>query len=196
MVCFKCGKLGHAEAECMPIEENTEGGDMIIHNKPAPDHQKKPEEKENFGSWMLVKKPVRKRNPKQDKTAGIGNTNTGGALGKDKRGESGAQPRMSNNSGNIGENQGIGSRFSILDNQEEDILEADMGEDKEGEQNNEGNIFGTTNLGDNSQKFLPNIAFSSFDKEKNLSANNAKNKSKKKFLPKFILKRKNKLRSM
>ena len=71
LLCFHCGKVGH-KAETCPTNHSTEGGNVIpttqdvntLRTDPIiaiPMH--KPESVEQFGPWMLVKKPSRKKNP-------------------------------------------------------------------------------------------------------------------------------------
>lgn len=137
MLCFKCGKLGHTREDCsMHIQdmnlEVVEINKQLEHTSIKDQtHHHKPEEHEEFGSWMLDKKPVRKRPTKQ------GNTNSGAnttANGGSK--VSGKEVVQANQSGlktgphphaNQGENNGKGSRFAIL---------VEQG-DKEGEYNQE-----------------------------------------------------------
>lgn len=77
-----------------------------------------PEERENFGTWMLVKKPVRKHNPKQaNQTTGANTTTSGGTREVDKAAVQGAQ--IGRNTDKVthniqGEKSANGSRFAIL----------------------------------------------------------------------------------
>ncbi|XP_021838157.2 uncharacterized protein [Spinacia oleracea] len=166
MICFKCGTMGHNEEECSTFKQPEAPQDNLVtitnqlmHSSVQDDSiHKAPEEEEDFGSWMLVKKPVRKRVTKQDRggqNTGKGNSN--GATGTGKSGPHKERYGEPNQHAINGVNHGIGSRFSLLANQlnmEGEIL---------GEENTESNtnkdtdsvigspnIF-TVNLGDNSQ---------------------------------------------
>ncbi|XP_021735747.1 uncharacterized protein LOC110702350 [Chenopodium quinoa] len=76
MICFKCGKLGHAEDECPMSHVESQNAAMTVHNNPLHNHNPKTEENEDFGSWMMVKKPGHKKQTKQDKNP-IGGTKSG-----------------------------------------------------------------------------------------------------------------------
>jgi len=68
LICFKCGKVGHKEEHCplcptevqdeVPKETKSYIDPTTITPNP------RPENTEDFGSWMLVKKPQRKHQPK------------------------------------------------------------------------------------------------------------------------------------
>ena len=75
MICFKCGWQGHREENCVSDNQDT-------HIKSEPDHHASPTDEGNFlqqestyGSWMLVKKPPRRCNNRQQSPA---NRNRGG----------------------------------------------------------------------------------------------------------------------
>ncbi|XP_021717949.1 uncharacterized protein LOC110685734 [Chenopodium quinoa] len=120
----------------------------------------KPEEKEDFESWMLVKKPTRKKPGKSangpDEAA---NVLPGGSAGQDKGGAGGEQPRVE--IGNIlrktdvGKNHGNGSRFFALEietialDKEQNMEVEDM---VDSPKDREGTIFSSINLGENSQQ--------------------------------------------
>ncbi|KAJ8422017.1 hypothetical protein Cgig2_007567 [Carnegiea gigantea] len=77
-ICFKCGKVEHGDESCptYPMKENQDPTirEKAIRTDPTaafPIHR--PECMEEFGPWMLVKKPIRKKNLK---------TNNGGAREK------------------------------------------------------------------------------------------------------------------
>lgn len=72
MVCFRCGKLGHAEENCQPEQPKKAMVIDQINAKPKDysineENNHKPEENEDFGSWMLVKKLIRKRPVRHEK---------------------------------------------------------------------------------------------------------------------------------
>lgn len=128
MVCFKCGTLGHNEEVCpllrtRALEENAVKNinDQLQNTTINNSHTvtKKPEEEEDFGSWMLVKKPIRKRPPRQSKANHVaGKLNNGGAKVADQHGQTGGNSIMETVNTVVAANQGIGSRFSILRDQD------------------------------------------------------------------------------
>lgn len=140
MVCYKCGRLDHQESECpallqadietsQPMVDQLQG--ISTHSKPNPS---RPENGEDFGSWMLVKKPVRKRTPRTEKTTTVvGKTTPSGHTVGEKvnPGKSGPTLASVTAATNLGENHGTGSRFSILKMQDMDTDKAseDMVED-------------------------------------------------------------------
>ena len=75
MLYYKCGKLGHVEDQCASrMQTDTMVIDTV--NDQLNDHGKqhnappaKPKDIDDYGDWMLVKKPGRKHNPKTDKAA-------------------------------------------------------------------------------------------------------------------------------
>ncbi|XP_021757939.1 uncharacterized protein LOC110722976 [Chenopodium quinoa] len=70
MVCFNCGKLGHVADDCKPQEVMANNQNVRIEENPLFKPNNKPEEAEDFVSWMLVKKPIRKYVPRQPKPSG------------------------------------------------------------------------------------------------------------------------------
>jgi len=74
MICFKCGKQGHKEESCpLTHQENLQGSPAKSkdHNADAQDtmHMVSCENNQLYGSWMLVKKPVRRKTSKQEPQA-------------------------------------------------------------------------------------------------------------------------------
>ena len=70
MICFNCGKIGHAEEKCPDHLHSGEDMDLNEAN-PAPNTpiqpSPQPDEAHDFGEWMLVKKPPpRRRAPRVD----------------------------------------------------------------------------------------------------------------------------------
>lgn len=123
MVCFKCGKNGHNEEECPMLStdknpamaavndqlENISIESNVVHSKIL---EHRPEVTEDYGSWMLVKKPPRKRNPRPEKTNVTGvNTTIGGPVIFGKNGNMGTKQSTPIFQAQKG---GSGSRFSIL----------------------------------------------------------------------------------
>ncbi|XP_074289440.1 uncharacterized protein LOC141614592 [Silene latifolia] len=119
MICFKCGRLGHLVSECSfdPSKlspnthdpQNEQDTDTILmepvtENVPVPVPQ---EPESNFGEWMFVKKPPRRKpQPKNDYlTPATGN-------------------QQGSNIFNYGKNQSnnYGTRFQILANQSQNNL--------------------------------------------------------------------------
>ena len=68
MICFHCGKQGHKEDSC-PLKsattsEEVNGPNQVMVNLDK-SPSRRPEVDELYGSWMLVKKPVRRRATRQ-----------------------------------------------------------------------------------------------------------------------------------
>ncbi|XP_074289370.1 uncharacterized protein LOC141614525 [Silene latifolia] len=72
LICFKCGKLGHSMEQCfvgdsnvntMEHDSNTEQGQGVIteSNDKSLEAGLRPEEKDDFGAWIMVKKPQRRK---------------------------------------------------------------------------------------------------------------------------------------
>ena len=79
MVYLHCGKQGHKEDSCpMKLTENlvvTEQASNVNHEH---QDQPRPEENENYGTWILVRKPARGRTSKQtNQVGGRGGDRTG-----------------------------------------------------------------------------------------------------------------------
>lgn len=118
MVCYKCGKLGHGEEACPNLHlpnrrEEMDNDQQIATPIEADQFKDKPEEKELFGSWMLVKKPPRRRSPRTEKIQiQEAPTTSGGAVifGKNfPGGNKSTTPDAAKNG-----NGASGSRFSIF----------------------------------------------------------------------------------
>ena len=61
LICFECGQIGHKE-DCCPLHPTAEVGDIAQHAVRYQDLTVAvptitPEYMEEYGSWMLVKKP-------------------------------------------------------------------------------------------------------------------------------------------
>lgn len=180
MVCFKCGRMSHNEDTCpttaslsnnevMELNEQLQDTTISSNSLVMKQHVKNPEENETFGSWMLVKKPVRKRGPRVEKNnqeGGNNPTRATTAAGKNPA----YMPNQGNKSHatNQGEKRGTGSRFSVLENP----INANIGDIGKSQENNifakdiilegessgaikDSNIFPTVELGDNSLE-IPN----------------------------------------
>lgn len=170
MVCFKCGTLGHNEEACPTMQApridtgTMEDINMQLQNtsiNPSIQQKDRPEELEDFGSWMLVKKPVRKRNPRQEKAnQAAGNTSTGGARMADRNGQRGENLGRNPVNGNTSGIQGVGSRYAVLENQvnvnEASHKVTDMPTRKENQSavNDEDSPPSTVDLGAQSQSVL------------------------------------------
>lgn len=82
-VCFNCGKTGHAEEGCplLNVDKNLDTQSALASindhlrstsigtkEQGMDQHTTRPEEHEDFGSWMLVKNPVQKENASTGET--------------------------------------------------------------------------------------------------------------------------------
>ncbi|XP_021755445.1 uncharacterized protein LOC110720702 [Chenopodium quinoa] len=75
MVCYKCVRMGHDADQCAPttsidnmvVDEGNKQLDNTACEVPAPPPVIRPEEKDEYGDWMLVKKPGRRKISKPDK---------------------------------------------------------------------------------------------------------------------------------
>ncbi|XP_074287844.1 uncharacterized protein LOC141612999 [Silene latifolia] len=88
MICFKCGKLGHNSEACHKGHELSEEARILgteqlnstenIANPNSLEAGLRPEEKDDFGNWMMVSKPQRKKSVqaqgKQGQTSGQSTT--------------------------------------------------------------------------------------------------------------------------
>lgn len=116
--------MDHNEEHCLPVVPNEQEGNMVLNNdqllitRNDDDNQKtgkppsNPENTEDFVSWMLVKKPIRKRTPRPEKNPNQGATSTmGGPVVVGGTGSSGFGQQNRNIQAEKG---GSGSRFSVL----------------------------------------------------------------------------------
>lgn len=128
LICFNCGCWGHSVQDCnasVNAEVRMEQEDPPQNiSELDPPIKERPELAENFGDWMLVRKPTRKRPPRLEVKDGSGGRNavsiqppppspakTDGAVIQNLKPNS---PRAK--SRQVSEIQGEGSRFSILEN--------------------------------------------------------------------------------
>ncbi|XP_056690284.1 uncharacterized protein [Spinacia oleracea] len=67
-ICFKCGHLGHKDAECPKFEASLTttdvgvGGELVERPREAEKKAQKPEEHDSYGAWMLVQRAPRRTN--------------------------------------------------------------------------------------------------------------------------------------
>ncbi|KAL2923359.1 hypothetical protein RDABS01_014850 [Bienertia sinuspersici] len=66
LICYHCGKINHKEEECPLLKAQEKDTD---HEQKEDSHVQEihPEEAENIGSWILVRKPTRTRGPAKSK---------------------------------------------------------------------------------------------------------------------------------
>ncbi|XP_021839952.1 uncharacterized protein [Spinacia oleracea] len=126
LVCYKCGVAGHNDEKCPSNspsinEEINNINDHLAQTSINTNEQakSKPEEQENFWSWMLVKKPIRKRNPRVDKAGQVAGRPPSG--GEKTAGKTTTLKEHANFSNHHAKSENIlesGSRFSALENQD------------------------------------------------------------------------------
>lgn len=134
MICYNCGKMGHTASECSKEQDHVmdEMGHVIepIHNPafvPQGATLTKPEEQEAFGSWMLVKKPGRKRIPRPERpnvvvdppAQGVAPIIPNPRATVSSAGKNESIPPKSQPSREI---NGRGSRFSVLETENEEVV--------------------------------------------------------------------------
>jgi len=65
MICFKCGRQGHKEESCPMDHQADQTNSASEPHVAAPAIQSTAPHERDYGSWMLVKKPQRRRNNRQ-----------------------------------------------------------------------------------------------------------------------------------
>lgn len=148
MICFSCGKIGHSDDKCIAVKDATDNDMHTTEPNAQGINTEHPHliEDQDFGSWMMVKKPPpRKRPPRPEKQPESNRSAT-------KPPNHGQPKNAQNQAGNLG-----GSRFTVLGEQgqqtnrdfrEHNIPPKDMGTEEIT------NSFGTVDLGKDSQ--VPN----------------------------------------
>ena len=159
LICFNCGCWGHSAQECPPrVDAETN----MVHDAPPHTNQVnedqskvRPELEHNFGDWMMVRKPIRKRPPRIDVQGGAGDRPVVAepppgppqvnSVGKTIQNLNRPPPRAQNDLTSA--IQGEGSRFSVLEgiNNDLPILEDVV------EEVFEKPSYATVNLGESSQ---------------------------------------------
>lgn len=175
MICFKCGCWGHNSSDCptnvmvaAAMEQPPQGHEMeddVTRVAPHTTHIS-PELEADFGEWMMVKKIIRKRQPRANQFLVPGGPvkNSAGGPSKNNAGDAGANPHLNSNlppskMQQTFEFQASGSRFASLEARNQDDLVAVK--DKAVEQNlissnSDSAINESINLGDKSQPFSKN----------------------------------------
>ena len=133
LICYKCGMMGHSTEHCHQNQEHpcTNGDPGIFEGehvqRTRTNSSYKPEEVEEFGSWMLVKKPLKKRTPiltkvtpHTNKISEIILPNTSGHVTKS------FSTRVPEVPGEKNVDSGRGSRFSVLDFPAEELQEREV----------------------------------------------------------------------
>ncbi|XP_021757147.1 uncharacterized protein LOC110722189 [Chenopodium quinoa] len=138
-ICFKCGRLGHKEHKCSLQIVVDENGEQRLQKIDEPQNQaqvcSRPEESDQFGSWMLVQRTNRKnvaktkvdpkKQPENNKSKGAETS----AKGQEKPKVKKKQVRNSNlgQEGTKQKEGPSGSRFMVLDQEEDmEINEEDL----------------------------------------------------------------------
>lgn len=124
MVCYTCGVFGHNEDDCPKLQPPIQCESVALNEKiqninlsPAA-RLNKPEENEDCGNWMLVKKHVHKRLPRTDKQNGKIGSN--GATETVRENTNNGSLKKSTTNIPVAEKGGLGSRFLVLNGQNED----------------------------------------------------------------------------
>lgn len=110
MICFKCGVTGHEEDKCPQSRADDNQVIEQVNNQlrhaSLQEHlcDRRPEEEETFGTWMQVKKLVRRRNLRPEKGSSI--TSKNGTGWNKSTTNPGQQPEQATRT-NTGENPGV-----------------------------------------------------------------------------------------
>ncbi|XP_021849487.1 uncharacterized protein [Spinacia oleracea] len=111
LICFNCGKIGHLGEECpnsLTTKDIYHEEAMETHATEAIEINKSPVEVQDFGSWMMVKKPPPRRRPPRIDKQGAEAGKTGNTV------QQGVNPNPRGNQG--------GSRFTILEEENQENI--------------------------------------------------------------------------
>lgn len=134
MICFNCGCWGHDTKEC-PELSKLQGPEMEqdvnpLHDPKENNMQKLPPElEEQYGDWMLVRKPARKRPQKMDRNVTSGGRAVATEPPDHQEITTGRPPQNLNNLHSRAailiksDDHGAGSRFAILVEENEEVKE-------------------------------------------------------------------------
>ncbi|KAL2925231.1 hypothetical protein RDABS01_033541 [Bienertia sinuspersici] len=67
LICYNCGKINHREEDCPDILQQEQVIDDSHHEGIQQERENCPENVEDFGSWMLIKKTHKSPSPAQEK---------------------------------------------------------------------------------------------------------------------------------